>query len=191
MRNATNIILRISIDTKHVYHCFSYALYNVYQKIKPFENLQNAFAMATLPIIEINGTMIIPVPKFLHISTKVSVWFPTFLEKDGGSMEGSPESIWPVRMKGAPPRFSKMYDATAHRITTRAFLPVPRNQINFLKIRFETLASLSFWNEKKIQIRKKVARVRTSTSVSFFSSLVCLFPFLFLRIHSAWERFAR
>ena len=63
------------------------------KRSKPFDNLQNAFAMATLPIIEINGTMMIPVPKFLHISTKVSVWFPTFLEKDGGSTEGSPESI--------------------------------------------------------------------------------------------------
>lgn len=75
-----------------------------YREIKyPFENLQNAFAMATFPMIEINGTITIPEPRFLQISTKVSVRFPTVIEKDGGAMVGRPASMWPVRRKGTSP----------------------------------------------------------------------------------------
>lgn len=59
--------------------------------------------MATFPMIEINGTITIPEPKFLQISTKVSVRFPTVIENDGGAMVGRPASIWPVRTKGALP----------------------------------------------------------------------------------------
>lgn len=143
--------------------------------IRELENLQNAFAMATFPMIEINGTITIPEPKFLQISTKVSVRFSTLIEKDGGAIVGRPASIWPVRAKGTSPWFSNMYDATAHKITTRAFLPVPTNQINFLKIPFETLMSLSFWNKRKIQKKKKKNNVRTS----FFSlSFLSFFSFL-------------
>lgn len=134
--------------------------------------------MATFPMIEINGTITIPEPKFLHISTKVSVRFPTVIEKDGGAIVGRPASILPVRAKGTSPWFSNTYDATAHKITTRAFLPVPTNQINFLKIPFETLISLSFWNKRKIQKKKKITYV-----VSFFSlSFLSFFFFPFLRI---------
>lgn len=133
--------------------------------------------MATFPMIEINGTITIPEPKFLHISTKVSVRFPTVIEKDGGAIVGRPASILPVRAKGTSPWFSNTYDATAHKITTRAFLPVPTNQINFLKIPFETLISLSFWNKRKIQKKKKITYV-----VSFFSLSFLSFFFPFLRI---------
>lgn len=148
--------------------------------IRELENLQNAFAMATFPMIEINGTITIPESKFLQISTKVSVRFSTLIEKDGGAIVGRPASIWPVRAKGTSPWFSNMYDATAHKITTRAFLPVPTNQINFLKIPFETLMSLSFWNKRKIQKKKKKI-----TYVRLFSRSV-FYPFFpFLRIHGA------
>lgn len=132
--------------------------------------------MATFPMIEINGTITIPEPKFLHISTKVSVRFPTVIEKDGGAIVGRPASILPVRAKGTSPWFSNTYDATAHKITTRAFLPVPTNQINFLKIPFETLISLSFWNKRKIQKKKK----KITYVVSFFSLSFLSFFFSFL-----------
>lgn len=132
--------------------------------------------MATFPMIEINGTITIPEPKFLHISTKVSVRFPTVIEKDGGAIVGRPASILPVRAKGTSPWFSNTYDATAHKITTRAFLPVPTNQINFLKIPFETLISLSFWNKRKIQKKKK----KITYVVSFFSLSFLSFFFFFL-----------
>lgn len=137
--------------------------------------------MATFPMIEINGTITIPEPKFLHISTKVSVRFPTVIEKDGGAIVGRPASILPVRAKGTSPWFSNTYDATAHKITTRAFLPVPTNQINFLKIPFETLISLSFWNKRKIQ-KKKKNNVRSlfflaQFSILFFSFLTYSYVF--------------
>lgn len=69
-------------------------------------NLQKDLAMATFPIIDIRGTIRIPVPKLPHMSRNVSVWLPTVLENGGGSTDGNPASMCPVRTNGAPPRLS-------------------------------------------------------------------------------------
>lgn len=66
--------------------------------------LPNALAIATFVNTAINGTIMIPEPKYEHISLKSYVTLPTREENGGGEKFGKPGSTVPaVRNNDLPP----------------------------------------------------------------------------------------
>lgn len=75
------------------------------------------------------GTTIIADPKVEDISIKLSVVFPTSVEKGGGRISGKPGLTNPVKLKGLDSWTSNSQAIMAPMRTTIMFLAVEINQI--------------------------------------------------------------